>query len=113
MTEKYDYISAVRNDISEYLTDNDITLTDDNFDDIADELSISDSVTGNGSGSYFFSSWKAEEAICHNFELLEEVASEFGYEPIITPEYINSPEAWDVRIRCYLLYQILPEFITE
>lgn len=43
-----------------------------------EELWTYDSVTGNASGSYFCNAWKAEEAICHNLDLLEEVAEEFG-----------------------------------
>lgn len=37
-----------------------------------DDLWADDSVTGNGSGSYTFSTWKAEENLTHNWDLLEE-----------------------------------------
>lgn len=43
-----------------------------------DELWTADSVTGNGSGSYTFSTWKAEEYLAHNWDILTEALEEFG-----------------------------------
>ena len=73
-------------------------------------LFISDSVTGNASGSYFCNSWKAEECLCHNIELLAEALHEFGSDI----SYLeNGAEACDVTIRCYLLGQALNETLDE
>ena len=74
--ERYDYRKAIEADIRSYLEDNDIDLSR-GYDEIYDELFISDSVTGNGSGSYTFNAWQAEEHLCHNLDLFKEAAFEF------------------------------------
>ena len=100
--EKYDYLQAITDDVKTYIEENNINVTDDNRDDVAeqlyDSLWVDDTVTGNASGSYTFCRWTAEENLCHNLDLLGEACEEFG----CTPEYDN-PEACDVTIRCYLL----------
>ena len=113
--EKYDYREAVLEDIREYIR-NEVELKDyadkeEAFDDLNEKLWIEDSVTGNGSGSYFFSTWKAEEALCHNLDLLDEALEEFGCEP----DYLakNGAEACDVTIRCFLLGGCLSEVLEE
>lgn len=69
-----------------------------------------DGVTGNASGSYTFNLWEAEENLCHNWELLCESLTEFGYDM----SYLeNGPEACDVTIRCYLLGQAISEVLDE
>ena len=83
--EKYDYLLAVRNDVKEYIEENinredwqypgaRYDLQDKLYEDLWDE----DSVTGNGSGSYTFNRWDAEENLCHNLDLLGEALEEFG-----------------------------------
>jgi hypothetical protein len=76
-----------------------------------DELWIDDNVTGNGSGSYYCNSWKAEEAIAHNLDLLGEALQEFGS----GPEYLieQGAEAADVTIRCYLLNGAISKALDE
>lgn len=78
-----------------------------------DELWTSDSVTGNGSGSYTFNTYKAEENIAHNLELLEECATEFGIEPTIRTGWEHGAEWWDASIRCYLLPQAISAALDE
>lgn len=124
--EKYDYLSAVKEDVKQWITDNDEWradyadengkwLRDDNRDDIEEDLNdrlfIEDSVTGNGSGSYTFNTWQAEENLCHNLDLLGEALTEFGCEPNCLME--KSAEACDVTIRCYLLGQAISEVLNE
>lgn len=75
-----------------------------------DELWIDDGVTGNASGSYFFNSYKAEEAICHNLELLADAMDEFGRNMDVIKD---GAEACDVTIRCYVLGEVLDEAIDE
>jgi hypothetical protein len=115
--EKYDYREAICDDIREWLEndgcefkhdhagDNGAWLRDDNIDEIAEELNdllwANDSITGNGSGSYTFNTWKAEENLCHNLDLLEEAMECFGCTDVNLLE--KGAEWCDVTIRCYLL----------
>ena len=112
--ERYDYYQAVKDDIKEYIEDHDITVTAGNREELEsslyDEMFISDSVTGNASGSYYCNAWKAEEAICHNIDLLGEALDEFGGEIDVLK---SGAEACDVTIRCYLLGQLLGSVLDE
>ena len=74
-------------------------------------LFTDDSVTGNGSGSYTFSTYEAEENICHNLDLLGEALEEFGSgaDYLIT----HGAEAADVTIRCYLLGECIAAALEE
>jgi hypothetical protein len=92
-------------EIAEKLLDVDIFQ-----EELNDQLWIEDSVTGNGSGSYTFSTWKAEEYICHNLDLLREAAMEFGCDVDILKK---GAEYCDVTIRCYLLSQAIAETLEE
>ena len=124
--EKYDYLSAVKESVKSWINDNDEWkadyadkngkwLRDDNRydieEDLNDRLFIEDSVTGNGSGSYTFNTWRAEENICHNLDLLGEAMEEFNWDPKMLTE--KSAEACDVTIRCYLLGQAISEVLNE
>jgi hypothetical protein len=105
---KYDYLENLKEDIKNYMEENDIQEVTDS---LYDDLFLEDSVTGNASGSYYCNAWKAEEAICHNHELLKEAQECFGYLPT---EYISKGAEWaDVTIRCYLLGQALEEVKEE
>lgn len=111
----YNYREAVKNDIIDYINDKDVKVTTYNrdkvYEQLYDEMFISDSVTGNASGSYTFNTWKAEENLCHNLDLLGEALSEFGCEPDYMAK--NGAEACDVTIRCYLLSEMLNEVLDE
>ena len=115
MYNKYDYFEAVKNDLLDFISeyeDERQTMDADEFEQlIYDEAFISDSVTGNGSGSYFFSTWKSEEALAHNLEVLGEALTEFGYDGSYITE--RGAEACDVTIRCYVLGQVLGEALNE
>ena len=112
--EKYNYFEAVKDDIKQYIEDHDVKVTTSNREDLEqelyDEMFISDSVTGNASGSYTFNAWQAEENLCHNLDLLKEAFSEFG-EPSF--DVLESAEGCDVTIRCYLLSSALSEVLDE
>ena len=103
---KYNYYEAVKNDAIEYIKEN--NLQDKSQDKLYDELFMSDSVTGNASGSYYCNTYKAEEALCHNMDLLAEALQCFGYD--IGNEYYHlsrkGAEWCDVIVRCYVLGQI-------
>lgn len=124
--EKYNYLESVKEDVrewineheewrAEYADENGKWLREDNRDDIEEDLNerlcVEDSVTGNGSGSYTFNAWKAEENLCHNLDLLGEALTEFCCEPNYITE--EGAEACDVTIRCYLLGQAISEVLDE
>lgn len=112
--EKYDYEEAVKNDIENWLEENGHRYADDDgglfSDAVYDDIFVSDDVTGNGSGSYTFNAWTAEENLCHNLDLLREAIDALGgdYE-----RAMQSAEDADVTIRCYLLQKFLDEKIDE
>lgn len=116
----YNYLKAVKADVREWIDEN-VNIDDwkDNLGDIDydrlsehlnDELFITDSVTGNASGSYTFNMYKAEEYLCHNWDILEEAMSEF----CCTENPIEKGAEWcDVTIRCYLLGQAISAVLEE
>lgn len=113
--EKYNYLEQVTADAKEAILEN---MEYWNFDDreeleevAHDELWADDSVTGNGSGSYFCNAWKAEEALCHNWDLLAEACEEFGQD--IGEAVKQGSEVCDVAIRCYLLSQAIAAALDE
>ena len=112
--ERFDYRQAVKDDIKQYIEDHDVKVTTSNREELEqslyDDMFISDSVTGNASGSYYCNAWKAEEAICHNLDLLGEALEEFGGDMDVLK---SGAESCDVTIRCYLLSQCLGEVLDE
>ena len=113
--EKYNYLEAIKEDVREYI-ENEINLQDceerEELEELLnDELWTVDSVTGNASGSYTFSTWQAEENLSHNLDLLGEALEEFGCDASYLVE--NGAEACDVTIRCYLLGQAIAEVLDE
>lgn len=106
--EKYDYLSAVESDVREYIENNvnfhDYSDLDEMKEDLSEKLFVEDSVTGNASGSYTFNTWKAEEYLCHNLDLLAEANEAFGGSSDILSD---GAEMCDVTIRCYLLGQAI------
>ena len=110
----YNYLENIKADVKEYI-DNEINLKD--FSDreeleekLNDTLWTEDSVTGNASGSYYCNSWKAEEALAHNWDLLAEAMKEFDCEV----DLLEKGAEWaDVTIRCYLLGQVIGEVLDE
>ena len=109
----YNYLESVKNSVKNYLIENDYNIGEVNKDDLHDLLWCEDSITGNGSGSYTFNSYKAQENLNGNWGLLEECANEFGVEPTISDGWEHGAEWWDVSIRCYLLSQAIDEVIDE
>lgn len=117
--EKYNYFEQVCADVREWINENaeGVKVTAENRDELAeqwhDEMWTADSVTGNGSGSYTFSTWQAEENLCHNLDLLGEAMEEFGYGGSSMSEIMESAETADVTIRCYLLPQAISQVLDE
>lgn len=108
---KYDYKNAVIEDVREYIKENEVTDINEVYEFFYDDMFVSDSVTGNASGSYTFSTYQAEENLNHNLDLLGEALSEFGCDT----DYLTKKgaEACDVTIRCYLLSECLNEVLGD
>lgn len=115
----YNYLEAMKNDITEYINDN-INLADyadrDELESyLNDELFTEDSVTGNASGSYTFSRAQAQEYVKDNIDLLKDACEEFGTDAATVGELFLSEdwEKMDVTIRCYLLGQAISEALDD
>lgn len=105
---RYDYYEALRQDITDYLNE----TNERDFDTLYDEMFMADSITGNASGSYTFSTWQAEENLAHNWELIKQALIEFGVSSIDLENFFSA-ESLDVTIRCYLLSEVLTEVLEE
>ena len=110
--DNYNYLEAVTADVLDYIKD-EINLAEwkgnrDGLEEkLNDDLWTVDSVTGNASGSYYCNAWRAEEALAHNWDVLEEALAEFGQDGV---NVIEKGAEWaDVTIRCYLLGQAIAE----
>lgn len=114
--DRYDYRRTMHEDIVNWLYDHREIISEyDNIDDLSerlnDDLWTEDSVTGNGSGSYYCSTWKAAEALAFNWDLLREALDEFGQSDV---NPIEKGEEWcDVTIRCYLLGEMIGEVLDS
>lgn len=114
---KYNYYKAVKYDVLNAIRDYDFSEfeTLEEFEEkLNEDLWIDDSVTGNGSGSYTFNRWKAEEYVHDNFDLMHEAAEEFCQEEEFkTCLWDEEYENIDVSIRCYLLNGCIAEALEE
>ena len=113
--ETYNYLEAVTNDAKAAILENMDMWEWHNREELEenanDWLWAADEVTGNASGSYTFSTWKAEENLCHNMDELEDACNEFGQD--IGEAVKQGAEYCDVTIRCYLLGQAISAAIDE
>ena len=109
MKETYNYYEALRQDINDYLNE----TNERDFNTLYDEMFIADSITGNASGSYTFSTWQAEENLAHNTDVLMSALSEFGIDDSAYDLMDRGAETLDVLIRCHLLSEVLTEVLEE
>ena len=113
--EKYNYLEAVTNDAKAAILENMDMWEWHNREELEenanDWLWTADEVTGNASGSYTFSTWQAEENLCHNMDELEDACDEFGQD--IGEAVKQGAEYCDVTIRCYLLGQAISAALDE
>ena len=113
--EKYNYLENVTNDAKASILENMDMWEWHNREELEenanDWLWAADEVTGNGSGSYTFSTWQAEENLYHNMDELEDACNEFGQD--IGEAVKHGAEYCDVTIRCYLLGQAISAAIDE
>ena len=113
--EKYNYLEAVTNDAKQAILENMDMWEWHNREELEenanDWLWTADEVTGNASGSYTFSTWKAEENLCHNMDELADACD--GIEQDIGEAVKHGAEYCDVTIRCYLLSQAISAALDE
>lgn len=113
--ERYNYLEAVTNDAKQAILENlkywEFSDRDELEEKANDELWVDDAVTGNGSGSYTFNTWQAEENLCHNMDELQEACDEFGQD--IGEVVKQGAEYCDVTVRCYLLGQAISTALDE
>ncbi len=118
----YNYLEAVKDDIKQYVRDNNILSEYDGPEDakeaLNDDLWVEDSVTGNGSGSYTFNREQAKEYLFDSndgLDLLREAVSDFGIDAeTIVDHFMSEDWEWfDVTIRCYVLGQAIDEALDE
>lgn len=108
--ERYNYFESIYDDVVQWFKDDPemlaefVALNEACAADFAfNQLWLEDSITGNCSGSYWFSTWKAEEALCHNMELIYECIQD----GLMSWESLENPEGVDVVIRCNLLPDVV------
>lgn len=112
----YNYYDEVLQAVEEAVNDgySPEVLEPMDLEDYAEKLSealwINDAVTGNASGSYFFNSYKAEEALTGNWVLAAEAMDCFGDE---RNPFEMGAEWVDVSIRCYLLNSCIADYIEK
>lgn len=119
----YNYQEAIKADIIEWIKDNiewikenvDTNDNDEMYEFCVDHMYNADSVTGNASGSYTFSTYTAKTYVLYNVHLFFEAGIEWG---VPMEEYLKhfEDEEWeymDVTIRCYLLPEILTDVINN
>ncbi|MDZ5437911.1 hypothetical protein EGO58_01750 [Limosilactobacillus reuteri] len=104
----YSYPQHVKEDIKEFIEKRLDSGTfgmlvqgdEDTIQDVQDLMFDQDEITGNGSGSYTFNTFKAEQNLTGNWDLLREAKDELDPN---TDLIEKGPEYCDVLIRCYLL----------
>ena len=113
----YNYFESVKEDAKTYLLEecNSGYLmtadTDEIIEEYFEDLVVSDSVTGDASGSYTCNSYMAMENLIGNSEVIEETLYGLGLDDLKVVD--ASAERLDVLIRIYLLPQAMEEAIEE
>ena len=110
-----DYLVEVESAAQDFLDEN-IEYYDD-FDDAFDAMFCSDYVTGNGSGSYTFNSYKAQQNV-KDAIFDENIVALLDWNGINIFDTLrdNGAETLDVTIRCYILsdiYSIIEEYFKN
>lgn len=111
----YNYHRSMYEDIKDYI-ENEIEISEwvDNRDGLEEHLNdvlwCEDSVTGNASGSYTFNTYRAEEYICHNLDILADALDEWE---IDENPFKKGAEWCDVTIRCYLLSSVIADVLDD
>lgn len=116
----YNYMEEMKNAIKDEIKESypvcDFANREEMEEQLNEELWISDSVTGNASGSYTCNTWKAKEYVLEDgIQYLSDMAREFGVDMSEMGEhFVNEDWEWfDVSIRCYLLSTAISEVLDE
>lgn len=110
----YDYFKAVTDDIMDYVRCNYKGCPRPSEECLNDELWAADSVTGNGSGSYFCNSYKSMLTVTGNMSLLRDACCAFGCMDILGEKLVNEEWEWaDVTIRCWMLGQCIGSALSR
>lgn len=110
-----DYYEQVLADGKEFIDENIEDMFDYSFYDMLDDMFVSDSVTGNASGSYTFNTNRAIQNVSEAI-FDPEIAGILGSIDRDIRDYLDNPEALDVSIRCAMLYEVsgeLEEYYDE
>lgn len=111
----YNYKEAVKDDVKQYIEEEinyqDYESVEELKEHLNNTLWAEDNVTGNGSGTYTFNSWEAEEYLAHNLYLLSQAMSHYGINANEALE--KGAEHCDVIIRCYVLSDAIEDAINE
>lgn len=110
LMEIYNYYDKVKNSVLDFMEENDYTTENKDSEELYDECFISDCVTGNSSGSFFFNTYASEEAICHNWDLIADAWDEFGLD---AKSLARGAEFIDVTLRCYVLGSVIYEIYNN
>ena len=117
----YDYREAMKSDIKDWMeenTDYSHLDRDEQEEMLYDVMWVSDSITGNASGSYTFCRAEARENFfndCDSEEYLDQMVDEgfISREDIGKQICASNWEIIDVWIRCWLLGEVLHEVLSE
>lgn len=108
---RQEYLEEVKADLEDYIAHNyehGDTISESK---LYDDAFVSDSVTGNASGSYYCNSYKAQQALGWDIEdKVEEIELNFGEIP---NDKRYDWEYLDVSVRCMLLGEAIAELKKE
>lgn len=109
-----DYIEETKDNAKEYIEENFDYLKDKESEEIFDVLFLEDSVTGNGSGSFTFSTYEAQQNISElifDEDFIDELEHNFGGN--LSELIKRGAECVDVTARCLALYYVDIDEILE
>lgn len=110
LMEIYNYYNVVKKSVLDFMEANHYTIENKDSEELYDECFFSDNVTGNASGSFFFNTYVAEEAICHNCDLIGDAWEKFGLD---AKDLLRGAEYIDVTLRCYVLGSVISEIYNN
>lgn len=115
------YLEQVTEKVKEYIYSNMANIVEicDDIEilsaDLADMLLHNDSVTGHGSGSYYFSVEKSKKDVLGDFDTMLDAVSELCVDAETLGEKLLNDdwEYLDVTTRCYVLCEAIDEAIRQ
>lgn len=113
------YLEDTKYNIQQWMDLEGFTLAGQGREEVAerlnDEFWINDSITGNGSGSFTFSSYQAMKNVLEDIYTLREACEEWCIDnETIGEKFFNEEWEWmDVTCRCYVLSQAIAEVLDE